>query len=417
MKEKTFDIIIAGGGMVGLSLAAMLPDTLQVALIDRFPLPEDDSPLPQPSFDSRSTALSYQSVQIFKSCGIWPLIQPFVESITKVHVSDKGYLGSAMLSAEQKGWEALGFVIENAILGRQLLHAVRHKSNVTLLCPARVKEIKPLQEGCWVAYEERASITRLKAALVVVADGAQSTLCESLGIRCDVTDYRHKAIIANVSAQLPHEGMAFERFTKKGPLALLPLPSIGGENRLALIWTLPEGDADDLLALPDADFLGALQKTFGQRLGRFIKLGKRGSHPLKLTQAVEQVRNEVIVLGNAAHSLHPVAGQGFNLALRDSAALCDSIVQAVEENDKIGSLKVLKRYFEQQQNDQRATVVFSDKLPELFSKQIELLNVLNTLGLVSLDILPKAKSRFIEFAAGVRKSSVKHTINQKSGAK
>ena len=406
------DIAIIGGGMVGASMAALLPQHFNILLIESFPLPsnkrEVDIPAPiyQPSYDARSSALCHSTYQAFNDIGLWSMLAEHVQPIEQVHVSDKGNWGSTLLDqARQQSMPALGYVIENAWLGRCLLHFIQQKPNVRFASPAQVTQIQPVAGGVNLQIQQAGdkgsnNSHSVHAKLAVIADGAQSKICSSLGIHHQVNDYHHTAIVTNVSTSDSHQGIAYERFTDTGPLALLPLTSEkSGDHRSALIWTMATDDAEALLALSDDEFLQALQQRFGNRQGQFIKVGQRHSYPLKLSTAEEQVRQNIVVLGNAAHSLHPVAGQGFNLALRDVQVLCRHLSNS---NAALGELSVLQAYADAQANDQLLTTLFSDVLPGLFAKKHPAIAAGRGLGLLGLELVPPLKSNFINFATGLR---------------
>ncbi|HAW23455.1 MAG TPA: 2-octaprenyl-6-methoxyphenyl hydroxylase, partial [Pseudomonas sp.] len=230
--------------------------------------------------------------------------------------------------------------------------------------------------------------------LAVLADGGRSGLREHLGIEVKQSPYGQTALIANVTPGTPHGGRAFERFTDEGPMALLPLP----DNRCALVWTRPERDAARLAAAPEAEFLEELQQAFGYRLGGFQQVGARHLYPLVLIEAEEQVRSGLVVLGNAAHSLHPIAGQGYNLSLRDTEALAVALLRS---SAPLGDLSVLQGYHQQQRSDQRLTVGFSDQLTQLFGESERLSVAGRNLGLLGLDLLPPAKAWFARQAMGM----------------
>lgn len=430
------DIAIIGGGMVGASLAALLPEHLRVVVVESFSMPTEpaqllgNQPSNQPSnqldnqpdnqldhqldnqldnqpssYDARSLALSYSTYEIFRDAGVWNLLQPYVQPILDVHVSDKGKWGSVLLSHNTEGLAALGYVIENATLGRTLLQALKQKPNVTFCCPATVEKVQPLADGVELHIQQNKELLIVHAGLTVIADGARSKICASLGIQSNITDYGHTAIITNVSTSEPHQGIAYERFTDAGPMALLPLIDCGeNKNRSALVWTLPTAQAKTLLTASNSEVLQQLQQRFGHRQGDFIKVGSRHSYPLLLSTAIEQVRQGIVVLGNAAHSLHPVAGQGFNLALRDVRALCQILQQAENNGKPIGDIAVLQSYMASQQNDQLLTTVFSDILPGLFSSKKPFLVAGRRAGLLGLELIPNAKSLFVRFATGMRNS-------------
>ncbi len=400
-----FDVLIAGGGMVGASLALALSQhsggALKVALVEGFPLPDSDAePVYSPSFDARSTALSYGSRRIYEALDLWPLISRHSTPIRKIHVSDRGHFGSTTLLPEQAGWDALGYVIENAWLGRVLLSRLQSAPGLTCISPAKVSAAKPDADGVTLTVSAKDGEQSIHSRLLVVADGAESGLRQSLGIATRRRDYHQTGVIANVCFEKAHEGCAYERFTDQGPLALLPLSdSDEGEARASLVWTLPPEVAEQVMAMDDADFCKQLQQRFGWRQGMIRRVGERAAYPLALVEAEEQIRRHIVVMGNAAHSLHPVAGQGFNLALRDVNRLSRLLSEA-QGNTPLGDLSLLKRYLDSQASDQWQTVTFSDRVTRLFSNRQPLLSVARNLGLLALDVLPPARSAFVAQTAG-----------------
>lgn len=393
--------------MVGISLALelgrLLPATTRITLVEGFALPPPASSAPDyhPSFDARSTALSYSSQLIYQAMGLWPVLQRWLCPIATIHVSSRGHFGSTLLRAGDHGWQALGHVVENPWLGQSLLHALRGQERVELLNPAQVVAATASSGGVDLVLEGAAP-AQLRTALLVVADGADSGLRQRLGVSSSEKSYRQHALICNIATAQPHNGCAYERFTDEGPLALLPLlPAAGARNRSALVWTLPPARAERLLACTDEEFLGALQQRFGYRLGRLLQAGARQAYPLSLRHCEEQVRAGVVVMGNAAHALHPVAGQGFNLALRDIAALGRVLAPAMAAGESPGALTVLQRYRERQRQDQLRTIQFSDHLPTLFMHADPMLALARDLALSGLDWVAPLKRAFVEHAAGL----------------
>jgi 2-octaprenyl-6-methoxyphenol hydroxylase len=401
-----YDVVIAGGGMVGISLALALahraPDC-RVLLVESYPLPvAEDASVYTPSFDARSTALSYASALIYSELGLWDRIAERAQQIASIHVSNQGRFGSTLLKAVDYDWPALGYVTENAWLGRSLASALL-QSGVAVLSPASVVQVASGNRPVELCFDSGEST---RAELLVVADGARSGLREQLGIGCREHSYGQAAIIANVAHRRPHSGRAFERFTQSGPVALLPLKPAGdGANRSALVWTRPPEEASRLLDADDSEFLTELQAVFGYRLGKLEHVGERHSYPLALLESEEQVRNGVVVMGNAAHSLHPVAGQGFNLALRDVARLSDELGRALDDGGSPGDLVVLERYRDAQQLDQRLTTAFSDRLPGLFMSEDPATGIFRDAGLFALDISPGLKREFVRHTAGLAYSA------------
>ncbi|WP_397450903.1 2-octaprenyl-6-methoxyphenyl hydroxylase [Pseudomonas sp. NA-150] len=385
------NIAIIGGGLVGASLALALQAGAKargwkIVLIEPF-APGDSY---QPSYDARSTALSFGARQIYERLGLWQQINRRAEPILQIQVSDRGRFGAARLSALEEGVPALGYVVENAWLGQCLWQGL-DRDIVTWRCPAEVTRMQALGDGYRLTLNDD---TELECDLAVLADGGRSGLREQLGIGVRQREYNQSALIANISPSEAHCGQAFERFTDDGPMALLPLP----DNRCALVWTRLGMDAQRLADLDERSFLRELQGVFGYRLGNLRQVGVRHLYPLKLIEAEEQVRPHLAVLGNAAHSLHPIAGQGFNLSLRDAHALAGALLTSLRIP---GDFATLQAYHERQRLDQAMTVGFSDKVTRLFGSSQPLVGAGRNLGLLGLDLLPPAKRWFARQAMGL----------------
>jgi 2-octaprenyl-6-methoxyphenol hydroxylase len=301
------------------------------------------------------------------------------------------------LHAARESVPALGYVVENAQLGEVLLAALDSEV-VDWMAPARAISTRATPDGYEVDVEIEGSSQRIRTDLLVLADGGRSGLLDQLGVHRKISPYGQTAIVANISSAMGHGSVAYERFTESGPLALLPLAG----QRSALVWTLPEHQAQAIAVLPDDAFLRALQQAFGYRMGALTRVGTRVCYPLNLIEAQEQVRANLVVLGNAAHSLHPIAGQGFNLSLRDTLALADKLIAASNKGIALGDLQVLQGYLDGQRNDQRLTVAFSDYLTRLFSNRQPLLTMGRNLGLLGLDLLPPARRMFARQAMGLK---------------
>ncbi|MDJ0904894.1 MAG: 2-octaprenyl-6-methoxyphenyl hydroxylase [Woeseiaceae bacterium] len=387
-----YDIVIAGGGMVGSSLAlALAPLGLRVAIVEQVAREAAQ----QPSFDDRSTALSRSTQRMFEAIGIWDAVVAASTPITHVHVSDKGRFGFAHIDAAEQGVEALGYVVINRVLGGVLEDALAGVKGLDVICPARITAATPGADRVTVSIEQDAAIAGISCRLLVAADGAGSAVREMVGIGVNRVAYGQRAVIGNLLPEKPLRNRAFERFTADGPLALLPV----AEGRAGFVWVVAEHDAERVLALDDATFLAELQDTFGNRLGALTRVGKRSAYPLSLSKAVRLTARRTVLVGNAAHGLHPAAAQGFNLGLRDVAALCDCIADAIDDPGDPGAVDVLARYAQWRRSDQRKLVHFTDGLVRLFGDSRPPVPALRDAGMLAFDLVP-----------GVRKIFAKHTM-------
>jgi 2-octaprenyl-6-methoxyphenol hydroxylase len=391
------DVAIAGGGLVGASLALALSSLkLKVALIEAHPFGTTD----QPSFDDRTTALSNGSRRIFDGIGVWSLIEREATPIRRIHVSDQGRFAFARIDAREQHLEALGYVVTNRVMGAALWQRLQEEA-VTLLAPARVidAELAPESRSLRCEAGSEATVT-VDARLVVAADGAQSVVRQAAGVGATTWDYGQHALIANVFTQRFHDHVAYERFTAEGPLALLPL----SEARVGLVWTFAPDVAAQMQTLGDAEFLERLQRAFGFRLGRFTKVGARHVYPLALTRSDEHVAPRLAVVGNAAQALHPIAGQGFNLGLRDAASLAEVLADALHaapggEIDA-GDGLLLERYRQWRETDRRRIVGFTDGLVRLFTQPFGPVKLVRDVGMLAFDLLPQAKDALSQLSLG-----------------
>ena len=395
--DRRYDIVVAGGGMIGTSLAlALAPLGLRIAVVEAV----ERSASEQPSFDDRSTALSRSTQRMFEAMGLWPEIVAAAAPVASIHISDRGRFGFSHIVADEQGVEALGYVVINRVLGSVLQRTLREVADVDVICPARIVdvEIQPDQATARVELEDGEKLS-LHCSLLVAADGANSSVRSELGIAAQTARYEQRAVIGNLLPEKPLANRAFERFTEQGPLALLPL----ADERSAFVWTVSEDEAERVLALGDAEFLKELQEQFGYRLGLLSKVGKRVAYPLQLSKALRLTAERSVLIGNAAHGLHPVAAQGFNLGMRDVAALCDCIADAQNAGSDFdpGDAQLLERYADWRSADQKKLVGFTDGLVKLFASSRRPLRALRNIGMLGFDLIPGVRSLFAKHTMGL----------------
>ena len=389
MSNKHYDIVIAGGGMIGTSLAlALEPLGLNVAVVEVIPR----KAAAQPSFDDRSTALSRSTQRMFEAMGLWPRIVAASTPIRTVHVSDQGRFGFSHIEAEEQGVEALGYVVINRVLGGVLQDALDSLESVDVFCPARIVDVELGLDKAAAEVElvdgKRQTLT---CDLLVASDGANSAVREMMGITAQKSHYGQCAVIGNLLPEKDINNVAYERFTEQGPLAILPV----ADGRAGFVWTVSEDDADRVMALDDEAFLAELQEQFGYRLGAFSKVGKRASYPLILSKALRLTATRSVLIGNSAHGLHPVSAQGFNLGMRDVAAIVDCIAESTDP------AVMLKQYASWRRSDQKKLVRFTDGLVKLFGSESRPLRALRNIGMLGFDLVPGVRSVFAKHTMGL----------------
>ncbi len=389
-----YDLVIVGGGLVGASLAIALSGRgLRMALVEAA-VPSADT---QPNYDDRALALAYGSRRIFEGLGLWSAIAPQAGPIDKIHVSERGQFGFTRLDCRDERVPALGYVITARELGRTLLAELPKLSDLTILAPAQVTDVSCDPDAARLTINDGRGDRQLTARLLVAADGVKSFVREALDFPVRRWEYGQSAVVANITPERAHEQVAYERFTATGPVALLPM----NDDRCALVWTVADAELETVLALDDATFIARFQQRFGQRLGRFLRVGKRASYPLAMVRATRSVQPRVAIIGNAAHTLHPIAGQGFNLGLRDVAALADVLDDAVAANLDIGDLDVLTRYEQWRGRDQQVVSLATDGLARLFANPLPPFKLGRNLGMLAVDLLPGARHRLARAAMGL----------------
>ena len=376
--------------MVGSTLAlALAPLGLRVAIVE--PIPR--SAAGQPSFDDRSTALSRSSQRMFEAMGLWQEIVAAATSITSIHVSDKGRFGFSHIDAQEQGVEALGYVVINRVLGGVLQAVLADVHGLDIICPAKIVAAQLAPDYASVTVESGGGESHdLTCSLLAVADGSNSTVRTMIGITAQQESYGQRAVIGNLLPEKHLRNRAFERFTENGPLAILPV----ADERAGFVWNVPEQDAERVLALDDDEFLAELQAAFGNRLGPFTKVGTRASYPLILSKALRLTAQRAVLVGNSAHGLHPAAAQGFNLGLRDVAALCDCVAKG-----DIGSAAMLEHYSSWRRHDQKKLVGFTDGLVRLFGDSRGPVRALRNIGMLGFDLIPGVRSLFAKHTMGL----------------
>lgn len=375
---EQYDLVIAGGGLVGGSLAcALAPTGLRTLVVEAVP-PRSSQ---QPSYDERVIALSYGSRLILEGIGLWPSVRPGAEPIRSIHISDRGHCGFARLTCSEFGVPALGYVAPARTIGAAIQGML---GGVEIACPARVEGVCVDAEGVDLDIAEGDARRSVRARLLVAADGGDSTVRRLLGIGARERPYDREAVITTVSADRPRPGIAYERFTDAGPLAMLPMT----EGRYSVVWTVSEGASAELLGLSDAAFIARLQERFGYRAGTLTRPGRRIAYPLKLAFVPKPIHQRVALIGNAAHMLHPVAGQGFNLGLRDVATLADVLANAASGGVDPGEPCTLSTYSRLRRADQTLVARATDGLAWLFVNPWWPVRLGRNLGLVAFDLLP-----------------------------
>ncbi len=390
---KQYDILIVGGGMVGASLVRALDGQgLRIAVVEAVQFETRT----EPGYDDRAIALASGTQRIFSGMQLWDRFEHEATAIHQIHVSDRGHFGFTRMDRAEEGLPALGYVVPARVIGRVLGDALRASEAVDFYCPARLSNLGVEADGVTAEILQEDAVLSLTARLVVAADGTGSVVRERLGIPVSESDYGQTAVITNITPQLPHHHVAYERFTDTGPLAFLPM----SEQRCAVVWTVESAAAETVMALSDSEFLARLQERFGYRLGRLERVGKRQAYPLRLIKATEAVRHRLALVGNAAHTLHPIAGQGFNLGVRDIAVLAEVLVDAVRAGQDPGELNVLRRYGDWRRADHRQVTAFTDGLARMFTLPLPALGAARGVGMLALDLVPPAKRLLTRLTMG-----------------
>ena len=378
-------VIIVGGGMTGATLALAISKLTEGQL----PVHLVEAVAPQvsehPGFDARAIALAQGTCQQLARVGIWQAIADRTTAINTVHVSDRGHAGFVTLDAQDYRIDALGHVVELHDVGLRLFRLLQDAPGVTLHCPARVASFTRSQDSVSVTLDNGHT---LEGQLLVAADGSRSALATQCGVEWHQQPYGQAAVIANVSTAVAHQGRAFERFTEFGPLAMLPM----SDGRSSLVWCHALDRIDEVMTWSDARFCDELQKAFGWRLGRITHAGQRSAYPLALTTASQSISHRVALVGNAAQTLHPIAGQGFNLGLRDVMSLAETLAQAWRDHNDYGAYAILSHYQKRRQTDKEATIGVTDGLVHLFANRWAPLVAGRNAGLMAMELFIPARN-------------------------
>lgn len=409
-------VLIAGGGHVGLSFALLLAHHgIASTLLEKnsYPTisPNDDSNRSH-YLDSRNTALSRRTVQIYQEIGLWDELQSHACRIDAVQISEQGSFGRAQLNKAEERVESFGQVMENAWLGRKLLLAAQQEPLITLIDNANVIAVTQQADGVTLSfnyYGEEEHEQQLQASVLVACDGRDSTVRQLLNIGTTTYDYQQTAIVGVVETDKAHEHVAIERFSPAGPLAVLPLTDPDGDGnedyqngyRRSVVWVCPTSEESKYLA-DDAHFLATLQQAFGERAGKFVAAGRRGAYPLTRVLADKQVEGRCVIMGNAAHTLHPVAGQGFNLCMRDAHVLAQMMSAQVLKGEDIGNTQLLKHYEKARLSDQKRVIRFCDAVVHGFTHPNPAIKLARNVALVAFDKLPNIKPLVANYAMGLK---------------
>ncbi|WP_394260833.1 FAD-dependent monooxygenase [Moraxella boevrei] len=403
-------ILIIGGGNVGLSFALLLAHQgIHSTLLEqnRYPSinPDDDSEHVH-YLDSRNMALSRRTVQIYQRIGLWQDLQSHACRIDSIKISEQGSFGKATLNKHEEKVESFGHVIENRWLGRKLLVAVQNNPRIELLDGTTVTYIEQTADNVTINFDKDHRKQSLTADVLVACDGQNSPSRQLLGIGSSFYDYGQVGVVGTVISDRPHEHIAIERFSPQGLVAVLPLTDSIDEHgntlyRRSVVWVCDKGEEQAYLQ-DDKLFLQALQNTFGNQSGIFVQAGRRGAYPLVKVLADRQVVGRCVIMGNSAHTLHPVAGQGFNLCMRDADTLAKMLAQQVMLGDDIGDNAMLKSYEKRRKIDQKRVILFCDSVVHGFTHRNPLIKLVRNVGLIAFDKIPYIKPMVATFAMGLK---------------
>lgn len=377
----TDPVIIVGGGPVGVTLALTLQHKgIAVTMLEA----RAEGAAYQ---DQRALALSYGSRAILEKLGVWEKLEYQATAINTIHISQRSSFGRSVLKAQDHDLSSLGYVLSYGVLAQALDEVLADFKGVNIIYESEATHIEPTAISATVTFNHDSQSKQISSSLLVLADGGRS-LGDIPGINRVTKMYGHDALVTKVQCELPHDNIAYERFTPMGPLALLP----NGED-FSLVWTGKQAEVAEVMALDDAEFLSQLHQHFGDRVGRFLSVGKRLTFPLKHSQLNPVTASHLVVIGNAAQTMHPVAGQGFNVGLRDAYELAQQI--AATKPEVWGQDAMMHAYQQDRKTDTKRGLLFTDFLVNLFSNDIVGVSGLRGIGLGMLDLVKPIKSRLV----------------------
>ena len=405
-KKTHADVFIAGGGPVGLMLAIGLSQQgKKVVLAERYLPEESELSEVKNSFDGRVLAISKGSQVFLQNIGVWSDLQKFTTPIEHVHVSQKGYMGITTLHAEEVDVDALGFSVQSSDLGAVLWTWAKTSKNITLLCPAVLENFVQTHESVEITVKinseqehqndnqkdkESHDSQIVSAQVIIGADGTQSKVREILGLAIEEKSYDAFGILAQIETEQHPQGWAYERFTKDGPVALLPMH--GHAHKAVLVC--PKDQVDHIMGLDDENYLALFASKMGERLGRFVKVSLRIAYPLKETYVPQMTKGRAVLMGNASHTQHPVAAQGLNLGIRDIEVFLKGSLQQTD----LGDQTWLNEYASQREVDHQKVMGLTDGLIQIFQHSSPVVGHLRGVGLMAMQAMPGLKRRFSKFA-------------------
>lgn len=390
------DVVVCGGGMVGAAFACVLKNSrLRVAVIEPVPVESSD----QPSFDERAIALTYSSREIFQRAGVWsPLKSDQITEILAILVSESGKERTARLSAGDVDRDALGWNVSAQALGKYLYNEISNSELVTL-CNGVARQVQISDEAAFVEYSVGDEVHKLESKLVVIADGGRSPLINQLGFNVQKKRYRQRVLVCRLKHRNPNRGIAIEHFTRYGPIALLPL----SKKEYSLVWTHDGDRTESLIKIGNGSFIRELSRELDYRVEGFTRvLGERRVYELQMTWLKRAIKERVVVVGNAAHTVHPVAGQGFNLSLREVANLAEILTTRSRRGWDIGSYDVLNQFERLRQSESRAVLNFTDGLIQLFGSDRIKASLARQLAIESAGSVPQVRRFLLNRTMGLR---------------